>query len=157
MLRRKIIITTALVIGLSTASPLQAAEVPVHEGHATGELTLSLNAGNKWQGDENMINGMNTIRAAFSPRMHAIHAGSLSAAEYKALASDIQGQVDFMVANCKLTPEADEQFHIVLGQILKGISDMEKSSTPDTGAVRIVSAMNSYGDYFVHPGWQPLE
>ena len=25
------------------------------------------------------------------------------------------------------------------------------------GAVRIASALNAYGDYFVHPGWQPLD
>ena len=157
MLRRKIIITTALIIGLGFAGPSHAVEDPAHAGHASGELTLSLNAGNKWQGDENMISGMNAIRASLAPRVSAIHAGNLPAAEYKALATEIQGQADFMVANCKLTPEADEQFHMILGQVLDGVSEMEKGPQPEVGAARIVSALNSYGDYFVHPGWQSLE
>ena len=121
------------------------------------DLALNLNAGKKWQGDENMVSGMNAIRASLTPRIEAIHARTLPVAEYKILATEIQAQVDFMVANCKLTPEVDEQFHMVLGQVLKGVSEMEKGQQPEAGAARVVSALNSYGNYFMHAGWQPIE
>ena len=104
-----------------------------------------------------MIRGMNAIRTSLATAIPAIHSKTLPADQYKALAVAIQGQVDFMVTNCKLTPEVDEQFHMVLGQVLDGVSEMQAGQTPEAGAVRIVSALNSYGEYFVHPGWQPLE
>ena len=62
-----------------------------------------------------------------------------------------------MITNCKLAPEVDEQFHMVLEQVLTGVSEMKAEQTQEAGAVRIVTALNSYGDYFTHPGWQPLE
>ena len=62
-----------------------------------------------------------------------------------------------MLANCKLRPEVDEQFHMVLEQVLEGITEMQSGQSPDLGVVRIVSALNAYGDHFQHPGWKRLE
>ena len=62
-----------------------------------------------------------------------------------------------MLANCKLSPEVDEQFHMVLEQVLEGITEMQSDQSPDLGVVRIVADLNAYGDHFQHPGWQRLE
>lgn len=150
---------SALIISLALGSGglSSFAETGTHAGHQASDLALTLNAGAKWQGDENMVQGMNAIRASLAAAIHAIHSQTLPPDHYKSLAADIQGQVDFMVANCKLTPEVDEQFHLVLGEVLDGISEMENGPNHEAGAVRIVSALNSYGEYFVHPGWQSLE
>lgn len=152
-------LATALILGLSPGATgaASATEPAAHAGHQASELVLRLNGGAKWQGDDNMIRGMNAIRASISPLVPAIHGKTLPADEYKRLATDIQGQVDFMVANCKLSPEADEQFHVVLAQILDGVSAMDAGLDPEAGAVRIVAALNGYGEYFAHPGWQRLE
>lgn len=155
----KMVVATALIFNLAigTTGVTYATEPAAHAGHKATDLLLRLNAGAKWQGDDNMMSGMNAIRSSISPLVPAIHAKTLPADDYKRLATDIQGQVDFMVANCKLSPEADEQFHIVLAQVLDGISVMEAGPDREAGAVRIVTALNSYGEYFTHPGWQPLE
>ena len=55
-----------------------------------------------------------------------------------------------------LAPEVDEQFHLVLGQVLEGISELESSDAPRDGAVMIVEALNAYGEHFEHPGWQMI-
>jgi len=159
MPNRKMLAATALILSLAlgATSAAYAAEPASHAGHQASELALHLNAGAKWQGDDNMIGGMNAIRASIGPLVPAIHAKTLATDQYKRLATDIQEQVDFMVANCKLTPEADEQFHMVLVQVLDGASVMDAGPDREAGAVRIVTALNSYGEYFAHPGWQPLE
>lgn len=156
---RKMLVAAALILSLPIGATVAAlaTEPAAHAGHQANDLVPRLNAGAKWQGDDNMISGMNAIRASIGPLIPAIHARTLSAGDYQRLATDIQSQVDFMVANCKLSPEADEQFHIVLAQVLDGVSAMEAGPEREAGAVRIVSALNSYGDAFAHPGWQPLE
>jgi len=61
-----------------------------------------------------------------------------------------------MVENCVLEPEVDEQFHIVLGEVMTGISALEAGEV-ETGAVTIVQALNAYGEHFEHPGWQMID
>ena len=60
-----------------------------------------------------------------------------TADQYKILAADIQGQAEFMVTNCKLTPEVDEQFHMVLGEVLDGVAEMESGATAESGVFEL--------------------
>ena len=61
--------TAALVL---TGGP-GLAETTAHQGHAVSQIALSLNGGQKWQGDENMHKGMDAIRQALATRLEAIH------------------------------------------------------------------------------------
>jgi hypothetical protein len=61
-----------------------------------------------------------------------------------------------MVENCVLEPAVDEQFHIVLEQVMEGVAALEKGKT-QPGAVAIVHALDAYGKHFEHPGWQALD
>lgn len=154
---RKHLILPGLIIALGAWSAPSWAATTSHEGHQSAAIELTLDGQAKWQGDENMLKGMNGIRNALATRLPAIHDGSLPATDYKTLASEVQAQVDFMVTNCKLAPEVDEQFHIVLGHVLDGVAELEGDADPRSGAVRVVQALNAYGTYFEHPNWQPLE
>lgn len=58
-----------------------------------------------------------------------------------------------MVENCVLEPEVDEQFHVVLGEVMTGVSALEEGEV-ETGAMTIVQALNAYGEHFEHSGWQ---
>ena len=154
---RKPLATLALsfTLAMGTLPGLAASQAHDHgDGAATIELTL--NEGARWQGDENMHKGMNAIRATMAANLDAIHDETLPADAAKQIAAEVQAQVDFMVENCVLTPEVDEQFHLVLGQVLEGISELESSDAPRDGAVMIVAALNAYGEHFEHPGWEPL-
>lgn len=124
-----------------------------HAGHATGGLELVLNNGAKWQGDDNMLRGMEGIRNAVQAKAGALHSGTLDAAGRKALAGEIMGQVDFIVGNCKLEPAADEQLHIVLGQVIDGATALEGEGPADAAAATLVGALDAYGAHFEHPGW----
>ena len=146
-------VTLALVLG---APGIAAAATTSHDGHAAATLELELNNGAKWQGDQSMIDGMSTIRAAMVANLGAIHDGSLTVDGAKTLAADVQKQVNFMVENCVLEPAVDEQFHAVLGGVLNGIGALEAGEV-EPGAVAIVEALNAYGAHFEHPGWQNIE
>ena len=146
-----------LAAGLFLAPfPGGAADDHSHDGHGSAVSELRLDDGRKWRGDEPMERGMAGIRRALESRLHAAHEDRLAPADYTALATALQERIDYMVANCRLPPDADEQLHIVLGEILEGIGTMEGGRHPRDGAIRVVRALNAYGTYFEHPGWRPL-
>lgn len=147
----------ALVLAFGLGAPgLALAQADAHSGHGAGTLELVLNNGAKWQGDKNMFDGMTAIRSAMAARLEAVHSGSLAPEDAKALAADVETQVNFMVENCVLEPAVDEQFHAVLGGVLTGTSALSDGNVEE-GAVAIVQALNAYGAHFEHPGWQNLE
>jgi hypothetical protein len=136
-----------------TASGIVAAQTHAHDGSSEVPIEIMLNNGPKWRGDQNMITGMTAIHGTMVANLEAIHAGALPADAGKEIAADIQKQLDFMIENCVLEPKVDEQFHVVLGEVMNGISALEKGEV-ETGAVTIVQALNAYGEHFEHPGWQ---
>ena len=119
-------------------------------------MKLTLDAGKKWQGNDELRKAMGEIRVAMSSRLGEIHENKLPTEAYKVLATSVQGQVDYMIEHCDLPEAEDEQLHIVVNQIVEGIDEMEEGSQPRNGAVKIVQAHNTYGKYFKHQGWQPL-
>lgn len=156
-MRRTTLLPFGLALMLALSGTVAPAQTSSHEGHAATELSLTLNNGEKWRGDASMIQGMSGIRDAMAHGMGAIHDNTLPADSYPALAAEVQGQVDYMVENCRLSPEVDAQLHMVLGQVLEGVAAMEGGDDQRAGAVRIVQALNAYGEHFEHPGWQGLE
>jgi hypothetical protein len=142
----------AFALALST-SGIVAAQTHAHDGSGEAPIEIMLNNGAKWRGDQNMITGMTAIHGTMVANLEAIHAGALPADAGKEIAADIQKQLDFMIENCVLEPKVDEQFHVVLGEVMNGISALEKGEV-ETGAVTIVQALNAYGEHFEHPGWQ---
>jgi len=157
MLLRNIILPGILATALLGATPPALAENShSHDGHGAASVSLKLNDGKKWQGDQSMLTGMNGIRTAMAAQLGQIHENKLPDAEYKALAGSLQKEIDYMVENCKLSPEVDEQLHVVLEQVIEGIDGMQAGAHPRSGAVKIVQALNAYGKHFEHPGWAPL-
>ena len=49
--------------------------------------------------------------------------------------------------------------HLVIADIGEGVEAMEgkaKKVKRQTGAVKVIDALEKYGAHFEHPGWQPL-
>lgn len=134
-----------------------AAGTHTHDGNAAATYELRLNDGKKWETDTSLRTGMTNIRGAMADVLPAIHDASLPAAGYQVLARRIEGEINYMVENCDLSPEADEQLHAVIGSILEGIDAMESPATARDGAVTIVQALDAYGDHFAHESWVPLK
>ena len=138
----------AVAVALAFTGPaLAAGEVHQHAGGA-GELTLSLNQGQKWTTDAPLRQGMENIRAALGSGM-----------KYQALASKVNAEVAGIVQNCKLEPEADAQLHLVIADIMAGVEALEGKAQGETrraGAEKIARALDTYGEHFDHAGWKNL-
>ncbi|ACI92018.1 conserved hypothetical protein [Afipia carboxidovorans OM5] len=153
----KFLTTLTMVLALALGAPgIAAAQTATHNGHDASALEIVLNNGAKWQGDQNMITGMTAIRDTMAANLDAIHAGTLSADAARGMAANVQKQLDFMVENCVLEPAVDEQFHIVLEQVMEGVAAL-KNGKAQPGAAAIVHALDAYGKHFEHPGWQTLD
>lgn len=131
-----------------------------HDAHSHHDaMTLSLDHGKPWQTDAPLRAGMEALRAAFAEKLHAIHADWMSAADYRALGEKTHQEVETIVAQCKLAPEADAMLHLIIAELLSGADIMtgRVEGAPREGAHKAVMALDNYGRYFDHPGWVGLE
>jgi hypothetical protein len=148
----------AVVLALGFAAPALAAAPTAHE-HGAAPATLSLNAGKKWPTDAPLRQAMGNIRAAMDASLHPIHEGRFGAAKYGALARKIDGEVGYMVANCRLEPKADAQLHLIVARLVEGAEVMAgkaKGTKRVDGAVKVLGALENYGNYFDDPSWKPI-
>lgn len=145
----------ALGLAISTAAGALAADNHSHGG-SDASAALVLNHGAKWETDDALRRGMTDMRNDMAIALPRIHGGELTPAEYTELADRVDARIEYLVENCKLTPEADEQLHVVLVEIMDGSAAMKGDGDPRHGAVKIIQALGLYPEYFDHPGWQPL-
>jgi hypothetical protein len=151
------LLTTALIAAFGVGVPTFAADS--HQ-HAAGEPSkLVLDHGKKWPTDEPLRKNMSEIRAALAAKAVAIHKGTLTPDDYKALGTLVQAHVANIVTECKLEPAADENLHLIVAELSAGADAMQGKAkvAPAAGAVQTVGAVNQYGRYFKHPGWKPMD
>lgn len=161
MQRNTLLVTAALCL-LMTATPFAAnAEAHNHSHeHGAAAATLQLNAGQKWVTDAALRQAMGNIRQAMAGSLHAIHENRLSRNGYTGLAKKVENEVGNIVANCKLEPKADQQLHLIVAELLEGAGEMAgkvKTRKRQDGAVRVIGALEKYGQYFADPGFKSIE
>ena len=148
-------VSLAAVAMVTSLAALQARAQQAHEhAHAQAEAAvglMKLNDGRKWPTDASLRGGMAAIESAFEADHAAIHAGKQSDAAYDALAGRIEAEVNSIIANCRLPPEADANLHYVIADLSKGISLMrggDPAHTRHDGAALVHGALLAYGKYF---------
>ena len=116
-----------------------------------------LKLGEKWSTDEVVRLGMDNIRQAVSVSQGDIIQGKLNSQDYLAIADVVDRNVTDMVKKCKLSPDADKAFHIVVLVDLKGSVEFMRVSrnvqTQRVGALAVLQTLRNYGKYFQHNGW----
>lgn len=139
------------------AGPLQAAETHGH-GHEP-PVALTLDHGQRWTTDGPLRQAMGNLRQAVAQALPQAHAGSMTEAAYDALGRQAGRELTYIVENCKLEPKADAALHVILADVLEGadIAGGQGAGQPSAaGVVRLAEALNRYGAYFDHPGWQDI-
>ena len=126
-----------LAVALALSAPAMAAEDAHSHGTAAGEAKLVLNHGQKWPTDAPLRQGMENIRSAVAKGM-----------KDEALAKAVETEVAGIVQNCKLEPEADEQLHLVIAELMAGAEAKDPA--------KVAKALNAYGEHFDHAGWKRL-
>ncbi|WP_374564895.1 hypothetical protein [Ideonella sp.] len=160
LLIRNLFITTAAAVALAALSVGPArAQTTAHSHDAATPHQLTLNQGHKWATDEPLRAGMGRIRDLVEPQIGAAHAGKLTPAQYRELATQVETEVGGIVANCKLEPQADAMLHLVIADIGAGTDTMagkDAKARPALGLVKVAQAVNQYGSHFDHPGFKPI-
>lgn len=150
-----------LSLSLAAAGPVLAATEHVahqHE-HGASAATLQLNAGKKWESDAALRQAMGAIRQALAGALPEIHDNRLPAKGYGKLAHTVEHEVSNIVANCKLTAEADAQLHVLVAELLAGAERMAgkiKGGKRQDGAVQVSGALDKYATYFDDAGFKPI-
>ena len=148
---------TALLIGLGAIGGAARAAGTAHDhGHMAPAKPLP--AGQRWATDAPLREGMSTIRRALEPTLRAVHEDKLGNDQYAGLAEVTEKQIAYIVANCKLAPDADAALHVVIAKMSEGAEAMACKSgmKPHDGALLLAQALDDYGRSFNHPGWKRL-
>lgn len=154
------IATGCLLATLGAFSYTGAAVAAGSHDHGSAATMLKLNNGAKWETDGALRSGMEAIRSEIAQALPAVHAKRYAAAQYEALGQAVEQQLAYIVQNCKLTPAADEVLHGVIAEIGKGVDVVAGRKAIDDrsrGVVHLVRALDDYGTYFAHPGWERIE
>lgn len=123
-----------------------------HAHHDTHQM-LRLDNGQKWATDEALRHAMRSIHDLLRPHL----AGQGDTNNLAQLAHGVRDNIDYMVQNCKLEPEADAVLHVILGEMFKGMALLEGEQGDDMrhqGIERIAHALHQYAEYFDHPDFE---
>lgn len=144
------VVTTAIfsaLLGLSGCAHFHEAHQHQH-GAGDSAAQLSLNNGQKWATDEALRQGMDRIKALLEPMGAASPEQSLDPVQAKAIAKGVEGQVAFLVSNCKLEPKADAVLHVLIADMLQGAQALSQPAPTGHGLVLIRRALERYPEYF---------
>jgi hypothetical protein len=156
-------VSLALVVSSQGCSPNEA---PSKSAHATGHESHDMHAGDAaapmppdgrlWPTDEPLRSAMTRIRAAVEQTAPAYERKELRAADAEKLAVTVEESVAYMVANCKLSPEADAALHVLIGRMMSAAAALRSDPASDAGVPQLLAVLHDYQAAFEHPGWPPL-
>lgn len=160
------LLLASLLLGLA-ASPLahaqhaadhaadhtqHAADHADHADHAPAPAASLQPPAGGWESDAPLRTGMANIRVAVDGLDHHEH-GHIADDSAVLLATDIQEQIAYLVANCELGPEADAALHVIIARL--GAAAHSLTIDPaDRGVVASMrEALQLYALQFNDPTW----
>lgn len=143
---------TTLSLTLVSFSLAHAAD-PAHHGHHTTTTKATPTApenkhGAKWKIDHVMQESMDSIRAEKLKAEKLVAAKKITQKDYQALSQVITKSAENIVTNCKLSAEADEAFHGVLGELLNVADDLQDSKKTKPAMKKLAEALKTYAQNF---------
>lgn len=158
-LRNSIVALVVVGVGIGAWRLVHRAhQSPGHDhGHDhEAATTMTLNNGQRWETDLPLRTGMQRIRDAVDQTFAAHASGRLTSAETKALSATVQENVNYLIENCKLSPEADATLHVLITEMLTSAAQLAQNPTAHEGFEQMGQALQHYSEYFDHPGWVEL-
>ena len=147
------------VVVAATLAPMVFAQSAESHDHHHGEAqpAPARPAGTRWQTDAPLRAGMESIKKQLEAALPRAHHGKLSAQEYAALGKAVDADIQKIFAQCKLPPDADAALHAVLVKIIDGSATVKSDGKRVQGLLKMMNAVNEYGESFDHPGWTPIK
>lgn len=120
-----------------------------HDVHADHGPAPVLTEGQLWPTDEPLRTAMTRIREA----VERIDRHQLQAADANRLATAVEQDIAYMVANCRLEPEPDAALHALIGRMMNAAAMLRKDPMSDAGMPQLMVVLHEYQATFDHPGW----
>ena len=146
-------VVVALLCALAASPVLPAAAQDHATHHATPPTTTPAK---RWTSDAPLRKGMAEIRAAVDALEHDEH-GHIGPEQAATLATAIENQVAYLVANCTLEPQADAVLHAIIGRLLRGTAALKADPQDKAGVAMLRQALQDYAQHFDDPGWTNTE
>ncbi len=128
-----------------------------HAAHETdGDANIGLNDGRKWETDAPLREGMTAIKGQVLEAVRAVDAGTMSPDGYVKTGAAVAAENRRLIAECKLSPEADRVLHdAVLIRLIGGAAQLQSDDEEERrgGLMQLAEALERYGELFDHPGW----
>jgi hypothetical protein len=133
-----------------------------HVSPPKGERRLDLNQGQRWATDDSVRRNMESIRDQVRAMQESARHTRIQPEWYAALGASIEREIAEITRNCKLPPDADRNFHVILLQLAIASDTLQgrNSAAPDTGLRHAELVLMQYPRFFDHPGWlakEPLD
>lgn len=157
---RRLLSRCGLLLAASLTAPVFAQPAPSqdhHHGHAEAQAAPVRPAGTRWQTDAPLRAGMEAIKQQLEAALPKAHHGKLPAKEYAALGKSVDAEIQKIFAQCKLPPDADAALHAVLVKIIDGSTTVKGDGPRVKGLLKMMHAVNEYGESFDHPGWTAIK
>ena len=139
----------------ATTTDSHATEASTTDVHATGESTgiAKPAPANGWATDPPLREGMGRIRLSVDALGHH-ERGHMGAEQAVEMAANVAMDVDFLIANCKLDPDADAALHGVIAKLLKGAHALRANPADLAAIARMREAMAEYARDFDDPAFR---
>lgn len=106
----------------------------------------------RWATDAPLRKGMADIRGAVQALGH-YEMGHMGPEQALQQVATIEQSIGYLIANCKLDPQADAALHGIIGQLGQGIAAL-KADPQDLAAIATLrSALQEYPRLFDDPDW----
>lgn len=123
-----------------------------HQHHAPPAAAAAQEApAQRYETDAPLRKGMGQIRTAVDAMGHYEH-GHMGPEQAVALATQVQQQVAYLIANCKLAPQADAALHVIIAKLSTGAQAIKSSPTDLSAIPPMRDALQSYAHQFNDPG-----
>lgn len=145
------LLAVAVVAGVSLANVSDP-----HAKHESSSATTKATPAQRWQTDAPLRTGMAHIRTAVDTLEHHGH-GHLDDAQVVALATQVEQQIAYLVANCKLEPQADAALHVIIAELGTGAQALRNAPDNHSLIASMQRAVATYPQQFDDPTWVQAE
>jgi len=147
--------TASMIVGVLTTLLVATAQIVA----VAAAEPISTEQDTKWETDEPVRGAMKAVRDLVLRDHSLVTHRRMPPAGARAFHAAIKAEVDRMLAETKVMPEADALLKTIATAIVDGaeaVAGMKKDIEPIDGIVAMDEALADYARRFDHPGWQPL-
>lgn len=142
-----------LVLLCAAGSPAFAQEHAHHTPSAATQAAVAQDApAQRWLADAPLREGMGRIGRLVATFQHYEH-GHMNPGQVTALIANVEQDVQFLVANCKLEPAADAALHTIIAKLLLAAQALKADPGDQSAIPSMRDALRDYARQFDDPGF----